>query len=459
MLKYHIQTIEVGATAPSSISFNSIPQTYDDLLLVLSGRANASGQPSILYRFNNSSSGYSGRILAGYTSGVTSGSTSTLNSVNAGGDWGRLDYEGFNYSTSTANTFSNIQFYIPNYKSSNVKTGSADIATEDVSASPLRWWLSIVASLWSGTQPITSVSFALYEGSFAQYSSVSLYGIKRGADGKTEIASGGTITTSGGYTIHTFTSSGTFTANSNLDAEYLVIGGGGGGGQHPTGAGAGGGGAGGYRSSVTGESSGGGASAESPLTLTAGTSYLVTVGAGGAAGSSSNGANGTDSAFGPIYSYGGGGGARGNGSGSSMGTSGGSGGGSGSASSSRLPGQGTPGQGFAGGVGAQQTAAYGGAGGGGAGAAGSNGSASGGAGGAGVSSSITGSAVARGGGGGGATSGTGGTGGGGNGGTGGGTGQTAGSANTGGGGGAGYGSGIAAAGGSGVVIIRYRTPA
>ena len=45
------------------------------------------------------------------------------------------------------------------------------------------------------------------------------------------VATGGTKTTSGAYTIHTFTSSGTFqiTANSG-PVEYLVIAGGGGGG-------------------------------------------------------------------------------------------------------------------------------------------------------------------------------------------------------------------------------------
>ena len=49
---------------------------------------------------------------------------------------------------------------------------------------------------------------------------------------------GGTVTQVGGYKIHTFTSSGTFTLNSGGDVEYLVVAGGGG-------AGSGGGGAGG----------------------------------------------------------------------------------------------------------------------------------------------------------------------------------------------------------------------
>ena len=41
-------------------------------------------------------------------------------------------------------------------------------------------------------------------------------------------ATGGTITESGGYTIHTFTSSGTFTPNSTGSVDYLIVAGGGG---------------------------------------------------------------------------------------------------------------------------------------------------------------------------------------------------------------------------------------
>ena len=44
------------------------------------------------------------------------------------------------------------------------------------------------------------------------------------------LATGGTITTAGHYTVHTFTSSGTFMPNGNTDIEYLVVGGGGAGG-------------------------------------------------------------------------------------------------------------------------------------------------------------------------------------------------------------------------------------
>lgn len=269
---------------------------------------------------------------------------------------------------------------------------------------------------------------------------------------------GNTVVESGGYKIHTFTSSGTFAVTGSGTVEYLVIGGGGGGGKGAYGNG-GGGGAGGYRSSVSGESSGGGASAESALSVTDG-NYTVTIGAGGA-GTTGSGAGtaGSDTVFGSITSVGGGGGGTSSGSGGVTGaaTAGGSGGGGGGSNASG--GAGTANQGYAGGTaGPYSPPNYPGGGGGGAGGTPStpaNSSAAGGSGGAGVASSITGSSVTRaGGGGGGVETGTAGSGagGGGNGNSGSGSG-TSGTANTGGGGGAGYSS--AGAGGSGIVIIRY----
>ena len=222
--------------------------------------------------------------------------------------------------------------------------------------------------------------------------------------------------------------------------EYLIIGGGGGTGNPYGGAG----GAGAYLTSTTG-------------VVPKGASLTITVGTGGAAGSTSQGGHGTFSQLGDIYAMGGGGGGQGNTDAGllNIGLRGGSGGGGGSAA--------TPsnvattsaggvaiqsGAGFAGGLGGTDNWTFrAGGGGGGAGGVGGNSSTNtGGTGGAGLSSSITGTSVARGGGGGGrgfstnaAASAGGGSG-------------ANGTANTGGGGG-----GDASSGGSGIVIIAYLT--
>ena len=277
-------------------------------------------------------------------------------------------------------------------------------------------------------------------------------------------ATGGTITHSGGYTIHTFTSSGTFTMNSaSTSVEVLVIGGGGGG----FGNRGGGGGAGGYQYNAN-------------YSVSA-QAYTVTVGAGGAAGNwnqtpgSSN--DGGNSVFGTITATGGGsGGVPTQGE---NGRNGGSGGGA-------AGGDGDPGSGGTGGTGSQGSnggngGSNAGAGGGGASAAGASvtdgAPKDGGNGGAGTANSISGASVTYAGGGGGGGSkagdctgsvsgGTGGAGGGGNGSTGNGSNGTANTGGGGGGGGSTGGTGCGGngglteggAGGSGIVIIRYRTP-
>lgn len=263
----------------------------------------------------------------------------------------------------------------------------------------------------------------------------------------TSLASGGTISTSSSYTIHTFSTSSTFTASSSFNAEVLVVGGGGGGSS-------GGGGAGGYLAS----------SSYAVLAQ----AYTVTVGAGGVGGvgggnTPNTRTSGDNSVFGALTAVGGGYG--GYNIGASTGATGGSGGGTG-AYYVNTPASGTAGQGSSGGNSSGTAAPFATGGGGGAGGAGGTASSASvaGNGGVGILNSITGSTTVyyAGGGGGGVYSsgGTGGNGGSGGGGAGssGGTG-TAGIANTGGGGGgAGWtGSSYGGAGGSGVVIIKYLT--
>jgi len=258
-------------------------------------------------------------------------------------------------------------------------------------------------------------------------------------------ATGGTITTDGDYTVHTFNSSGTFEITSGTcDVEYLVVGGGGGGGSVS----GGGGGAGGF---LTG-------------TLNRGVgSYTVTIGAGGAGGISytTEGENGEDSVFDNITATGGGRGANV----AAVGT-GGSGGGGSSNESPYTGGAGTVGQGYDGGtVQTPGVSPYSSAGGGGGSEVGEDASGSvAGSGGDGLQSSITGVSTYYSGGGGGGkyysggTVGAGGAGGGGGGGQNGAAG-TAGTPNTGGGGGGGGSNGTSwpngGNGGSGIVILRY----
>ena len=303
------------------------------------------------------------------------------------------------------------------------------------------------------------------------------------------VPTGGTISCSGNFKIHTFTGPGTFSVSQVGNAptvpsggpavvDYMVVAGAGGGGGTTSGSnrGGGGGGAGGWRAS-SGAASGCYTAGPGPLTspvsgitVTA-TSFPITVGGGGAggpAGSQNPGSFGNDSVFSTITSTkGGAAGASANASGDRNGFAGGSGGGgggcSGTAGSGNTPPVSPP-QGNNGGASPGPNAA---AGGGGASAVGVNGangcSVKGGHGGCGVTSCITASPVAYAGGGGGAAGNNGCTGqgraGGGNGGRNnpGPFGGGCGTANRGSGGGGGAGSsGPGGSGGSGIVVIRYK---
>ena len=267
-------------------------------------------------------------------------------------------------------------------------------------------------------------------------------------------ASGGTVSASGGYTYHTFTSSSNFVAETNGNIDYLIVGGGGSGGSDY----GGGGGAGGliYQTGVA---------------ISSGT-FAVVIGGGGAyISGSSRGNNGSNSTFNGLTATGGGSGG-GEGAGQS-GSTGGSGGG-GSYNTSTLVMAST--QASYSGTGFGNAGGYGGAapnynanGGGGAGAVGVNAiTSSSGAGGIGKQYSMPNATYYAGGGGGGFTNnGNGAAGAGGNGGGGAGavnnssgTHATPGTANTGGGGGGASGESSSnpnrsGAGGSGIVIVRY----
>ena len=295
-------------------------------------------------------------------------------------------------------------------------------------------------------------------------------------------ATGGTITNSGNFRIHTFTGPGTFAVSevatnpANSKVDYVVVGGGGAG----YGTDGGGGGAGGYRESpgtatcYTASPLGASPATALPVSIA---NYPVTVGAGAA--SNSNGSSSTFTGTSTITSAGGGVGGAYQGNASTGGSGGGGGrdGGTGAAGNTPpvTPAQGNPG-GYSNNSSGDNQDWNGGGGGGGANDAGGNGTGNGspgpeiaGPGGAGATTQIPGSPLALAGGGGGALNnqgscapnpagprvGQGGTGGGGRGANGPGTAGVAGTANTGGGGGGSM-NPTSSLGGSGIVIIRYK---
>lgn len=167
-----IATIEVGAGGAAFMSFSSIPQTYTDLYLVVSGRSTDSA-PSIYFTFNGSGGTYTTRWLYGTGANAYS-------SNNSGNGFIRFDTQGEGTSY-TANTFGNTAVYIPNYASSTNKTISVDSVTE---TNATNVYSMIGTSVWSLTSGITGIDVDI-DGNFVQYSTASLYGIQKGSGGAT----------------------------------------------------------------------------------------------------------------------------------------------------------------------------------------------------------------------------------------------------------------------------------
>lgn len=426
-----IATQTLGSTA-SAVTFNSIPQTYTDLIVVVNA-AYSGTVDDIRFRVGNggtldSGNNYSYTIM--YGTGASAGSVRASNQSSGIGDY----YASPNTTLGATNQIFHFQNYsnTTTYKTILFRSSRADNGVDTG------------VNLWRSTNAITDISFARsssFSGTWATGSTFTLYGIANANTGAK--ATGGVITYDSTYYYHTFGTSGTFTPTQSLTADILVVAGGGGGG-YSGGGFMGGGGAGGLLNFTA-------------QALTSATNYTCTVGSGGAINT-----NGVDSQFGSLTLVKGGG--KGATASAAAGT-GGSGGGGSEANSSG--GSATSGQGNAGGT-STGGATAGGGGGGGAGAVGGNAvtGVGGGAGGAGLNTwsswaLATGTGVNgyyAGGGGGTADAATPGAGGVGGGGTGADYNTTAGVAgivNTGGGGGAGGGSVTGGAGGSGIIIIRY----
>lgn len=439
-----LKSVTISGTSTNDVTITGIPQGYTDLVIVTN--LNNIGNVAVLRgQFNgDTTTSYSSTSVHG--SGSAAGSSRQSN----------VDAFYMTYQGHVDGTKSTGIYHVMNY--SNSTTYKTVISR----ASSASFGVDATVSLWRKTDPITSIRIV---NDRAEYwtagSTINIYGIA--AASQSAKATGGVIYSDDDYFYHVFTGTASFTPTQSLTTDVLAVAGGGGGGSR----GGGGGGAGGVLLSTN----------QSMTTTT----YTVTVGNGGAAGTSSGGQSGTvggnstvtGSGFTTLTAIGGG---AGGGEGA-LGGTGGSGGGSGSGYSA-AGGAGTSGQGYAGGKFATTYIIGGGGGGGGAGQVGEDFSAistwgKGGNGSTaysdwtnvtGMGQLVSGTYYIAGGGGGGAqgvaTLNTGGYGGGGAGnynsstGTG-----SAGAINSGGGGGGGganAGTGYAgAAGGSGFVIIRY----
>ena len=160
----------VGSGGVSTFSFSSIPSTYTDLKFVMSARqATAAVAADVTVQFNATASGNSNIYMysqGGSVGSAANGYTPSLNYIAIGVG-----------NNATANTFGNVEMYIPNYASSNYKSFSADGVGESNQTTGV--FTLTVAGLWSSTSAINQITVAPATAvNFLQYTTFYLYGIK-----------------------------------------------------------------------------------------------------------------------------------------------------------------------------------------------------------------------------------------------------------------------------------------
>jgi hypothetical protein len=171
MATYTLISSNVLTTTAASITFSSIPATYTDLVVRASVRCDGTGFPdtndNLRFWFNNSLTAiYSNTTVEG-NGASTASSSNTLSFIKG-------NYAA-NGSTSTSNTFANIEMYIPSYTVSQNKPLSLISAQENNATTA---YIVATAGLFRSTTAISRIDIDSQNGNnFVSGSSFYLYGI------------------------------------------------------------------------------------------------------------------------------------------------------------------------------------------------------------------------------------------------------------------------------------------
>jgi hypothetical protein len=165
-----IATVSVGSGGSATVSFTSIPSTYEHLQLRILARTNFSSGTAgdyILARFNSDSgANYASHILNGNGSTVSSFGVTSQNEI-----WLQR-YAG---SDAGSNIFGVSVTDILDYKNTNKNKVTRNLGGWDQNGAGR---VDFDSGLWLNTSAITSITLLPGTANFQQYSQFALYGIK-----------------------------------------------------------------------------------------------------------------------------------------------------------------------------------------------------------------------------------------------------------------------------------------
>jgi hypothetical protein len=159
-----IASSTVGSGGAASIDFTSIPSTYTDLCVVISARGSAAVvSQALMMSINGLTTGRTARSVNGTGSATSSSNNSDTEIAPLVG------------ASATASTFTSSQVYLTNYSGSNNKGFMVNSTNENNATAS-----NIVfrAGLWSATSVINQLTFTPDSGTFVQYTTAYIYGVK-----------------------------------------------------------------------------------------------------------------------------------------------------------------------------------------------------------------------------------------------------------------------------------------
>jgi hypothetical protein len=168
---YELISSNTLASDITSVTFSSIPQTYTDLVIRYSARTNGGGivGDTCNITFNSDTgNNYSRVTIRSNGSAGTSHIAANASSVNF--------HTNVNGSGGTANTFANIEIYIPNYTLTSTRPISVSNVQENNTATLAAVYSG--ASQYRGSSGISSITWDAPGSLFLTNSSFYLYGIK-----------------------------------------------------------------------------------------------------------------------------------------------------------------------------------------------------------------------------------------------------------------------------------------
>jgi hypothetical protein len=168
-----IATVTVGAGGASSVSFTSIPATYQHLQIrgIARNNSGTSGLAFIRTKFNSdaTSGNYYGHYLYGSGSAVSAAAAAGQTNGAIAGFVGN--------NSNTASSFPTVIIDVLDYANTSKNKTTRALTGGDFN--DVNGGVALISGLWMSTSAITSIEITSDSGTgLVQYSSFALYGIK-----------------------------------------------------------------------------------------------------------------------------------------------------------------------------------------------------------------------------------------------------------------------------------------